>query len=45
MRDRDEKERPDSVLSTIDESMKRVPEALADTQRYALNIAAWLSGT
>jgi hypothetical protein len=23
--------------------MQRVPQAMADTQRYALNIAAWLS--
>jgi hypothetical protein len=26
------------------DGMQRVPDALADTQRYALNIAAWLSG-
>lgn len=27
------------------DGLKRVPEAMADTHRYALNIAAWLSGT
>lgn len=26
------------------EAIQRVPEALADTHRYALNVAAWLSG-
>jgi hypothetical protein len=26
------------------DAIQRVPEALADTHRYALNIAAWLSG-
>ena len=27
------------------DGLRRVPEAMADTHRYALNIAAWLSGT
>lgn len=36
---------PSFVSEPPGDGMKRVPEALADTKRYALNIAAWLSGT
>lgn len=35
---------PSFVDEPPGDGMRRVPEALADTHRYALNIAAWLSG-
>lgn len=35
---------PSFVTEQPGDGLKRVPEALEDTQRYALNIAAWLSG-
>ncbi len=35
---------PSFVTETPGDGLKRVPEAMADTHRYALNIAAWLSG-
>jgi hypothetical protein len=35
---------PSFVTERPGEGMQRVPEALADTHRYALNVAAWLSG-
>lgn len=35
---------PSFVTEKPGDGLKRVPEALADTHRYALNIAAWLSG-
>jgi len=35
---------PSFVDEPPGDSMRRVPEALADTHRYALNVAAWLSG-
>ena len=35
---------PSFVTEPPGDGLKRVPEALEDTQRYALNIAAWLSG-
>ena len=35
---------PTFVTETPGDGLKRVPEAMADTHRYALNIAAWLSG-
>jgi hypothetical protein len=34
---------PSFVSEPPGDGLKRVPEALADTHRYALNIAAWLS--
>ena len=34
---------PSFVTEPPGDGLKRVPEALEDTQRYALNIAAWLS--
>jgi hypothetical protein len=34
---------PSFVDEPPGDGMQRVPEALADTQRYALNVAAWLS--
>lgn len=36
---------PTFVSETPSDGLKRVPEAMADTHRYVLNIAAWLSGT
>jgi hypothetical protein len=36
---------PSFVSETPGDGLKRVPEAMADTQRYVLNIAAWLAGT
>lgn len=36
---------PSFVSEPPGDGLKRVPEALEDTQRYVLNIAAWLSGT
>jgi hypothetical protein len=36
---------PTFVSETPGDGLKRVPEAMADTHRYVLNIAAWLSGT
>jgi hypothetical protein len=35
---------PDFVTEQPGDGLSRVPEALADTHRYALNVAAWLSG-
>jgi hypothetical protein len=35
---------PSFVSEPPGDGMARVPEALADTHRYALNLAAWLSG-
>jgi hypothetical protein len=35
---------PSFVSEPPGDGMGRVPEALADTHRYALNVAAWLSG-
>jgi hypothetical protein len=35
---------PSFVSEPPGDALKRVPEALAETHRYALNIAAWLSG-
>jgi hypothetical protein len=35
---------PTFVTESPGDGLKRVPEAMADTHRYALNIAAWLSG-
>jgi hypothetical protein len=35
---------PTFVTEPPGDGMQRNPEALADTQRYALNVAAWLSG-
>ena len=35
---------PSFVTEQPGDGLKRVPEAMADTHRYALNIAAWLSG-
>lgn len=35
---------PSFVSEQPGDGLRRVPEALADTHRYALNIAAWLSG-
>lgn len=35
---------PSFVGERSGDGLKRVPEALADTHRYVLNIAAWLSG-
>ena len=35
---------PSFVDEAPGDGMKRVPEALADAQLYALNVAAWLSG-
>lgn len=35
---------PTFVEEAPGDGLKRVPETLADTHRYALNIAAWLSG-
>ena len=36
---------PSFVSEPPGDGLKRNPEALADTHRYVLNIAAWLSGT
>jgi hypothetical protein len=36
---------PSFVSEPPGDGLKRVPEALADTHRYVLNAAAWLSGT
>ncbi len=36
---------PSFVSEPPGDGLRRVPEALADTHRYVLNIAAWLSGT
>jgi len=36
---------PTFVSEKPGDGLRRVPEAMADTHRYALNIAAWLSGT
>jgi hypothetical protein len=36
---------PTFVSETPGDGLKRVPEAMDDTHRYVLNIAAWLSGT
>jgi hypothetical protein len=36
---------PTFVTEKPGDSLRRVPQALADTHRYALNIAAWLSGS
>lgn len=36
---------PSFVSEQPGDGLKRHPEALADTHRYALNIAAWLSGS
>jgi hypothetical protein len=36
---------PSFVTEEPSDGIRRVPEALADTQRYVLNIAAWLSGS
>lgn len=36
---------PGFVSELPGNGLERVPDALADTHRYALNIAAWLSGT
>jgi hypothetical protein len=35
---------PSFVSEPPGDGLKRVPEALADTHRYALNMAAWLTG-
>jgi hypothetical protein len=35
---------PSFVSEAPGDGLRRVPEALGDTHRYALNIAAWLSG-
>lgn len=35
---------PSFVTEPPGDGLKRVPEAMADTRRYVLNIAAWLSG-
>jgi hypothetical protein len=35
---------PSFVSETPGDGLKRVPEAMADTRRYVLNIAAWLAG-
>jgi len=35
---------PSFVTEAPGDGLQRVPEAIADTHRYALNIAAWLSG-
>ena len=35
---------PSFVTEPPSDGLKREPQALADTHRYALNIAAWLSG-
>lgn len=35
---------PSFVSEPPGDGLRRVPEALADTRRYALNIAAWLAG-
>jgi hypothetical protein len=35
---------PSFVSEAPGDGLKRVPEALADTHRYVLNIAAWLAG-
>jgi hypothetical protein len=35
---------PTFVSETPGDGLKRVPEAMTDTHRYALNIAAWLCG-
>ena len=35
---------PSFVSEKPGDGLQRVPEAMADTHRYALNIAAWLSG-
>ncbi len=35
---------PSFVTEPPGDGLKRVPEAMADTHRYVLNIAAWLSG-
>ena len=35
---------PSFVSEAPGDGLKRVPEAMADTQRYVLNIAAWLAG-
>ena len=36
---------PSFVTEAPGDGLKRHPEAMADTHRYVLNIAAWLSGT
>lgn len=36
---------PSFVTEKPGEGLQRVPEALADTHRYVLNIASWLSGS
>jgi len=36
---------PTFVAEKPGNGLSRHPEAMADTQRYVLNIAAWLSGT
>lgn len=36
---------PTFVSEKPGDGLRRVPDAMADTHRYALNIAAWLSGT
>jgi len=36
---------PSFVSEPPGDGLQRVPEALADTQRYVLNLAAWLSST
>jgi hypothetical protein len=36
---------PSFVSEPPGDGLKRVPDAMADTHRYVLNIAAWLSGT
>jgi hypothetical protein len=36
---------PSFVSEPPGDGLRRVPEALADTQRYVLNVAAWLSST
>jgi len=35
---------PSFVSEKPGDGLQRVPEAMADTHRYTLNIAAWLSG-
>ena len=35
---------PSFVTEKPGDGLQRVPEAMADTHRYALNIAAWLCG-
>lgn len=35
---------PSFVTEPPNDGLKRVPEAMADTHRYVLNVAAWLSG-